>query len=300
MASLGASPHECVRRALAEDLGCEDSVDIATQLSRDVTTALCVEPARPGQARLFTKSVGVLAGLSCAEAAFRWLDPECTIEAVRSDGDAFAPGDDVVRVRGTMRALLVAERTALNFVQRLSGVATMTRRFVDAVAGTSARIYDTRKTTPGLRELEKAAVVAGGGYNHRIGLYDQVLIKENHFAFAHPASIEEVVRRCAERHDRPVVVEARTVDEAMAAVRGGAGVVLLDNFEPGAPLRAAVAAVKQTADEVGRIVETEASGGVTVDTVAAFAACGVDRISVGALTHSAPAADLSLLVEGVA
>jgi len=287
-----ASPHDCVRQALAEDLGSAD-----LDLARDVTTALSVVGARRGRARLFAKSTGVLAGLDCAASAFTTLDPECDVQRIRGDGDAFEPGDDVMIVEGGMAALLIAERTALNFVQRLSGVATLTRRFVDAVAGTGARILDTRKTTPGLRMLEKAAVVAGGGVNHRIGLYDQVLLKENHFAFARPRSYEDVVRACVEGHDREVVAEARTVDEAVAAVRGGARVVLLDNFEPGAPLRAAVDAVARAAADVGHDVQTEASGGITLETVRAFAESGVQRISVGALTHSAPAVDLSLLVE---
>ena len=175
----------------------------------------------------------------------------------------------------------------------------MTRRYVDCVAGTGASILDTRKTTPGLRHVEKAAVLAGGGVNHRIGLFDQVLLKENHFGLALPLSYEEVVRRCVVGQSRPVVAEARSVEEAVAAVRGGAAVVLLDNFEPGSPLRAAVAAVHDAARAAGREVATEASGGITLSTVRAFAESGVDRISVGALTHSAPSVDLSLVVEGV-
>ena len=141
--------------------------------------------------------------------------------------------------------------------------------------------------------------MAGGGENHRIGLFDQVLLKENHFGFAKPASYEDVVRRCCEGHDRPVIAEARTVDEAVAAVSGGASVVLLDNFDAGAPLRAAVAAVRERASACARGVETEASGGIDLDNVRTYAECGVDRISVGSLTHSAPAVDLSMLVEGV-
>jgi nicotinate-nucleotide pyrophosphorylase (carboxylating) len=232
--------------------------------------------------------------------AFRELASDCQVELLRRDGETFAPGDLVLHVAGSMRALLVAERTALNFVQRLSGIATATRAFVDAVAGTRARILDTRKTTPGLRLLEKEAVVSGGGCNHRFGLFDQVLLKENHFAFARPSSYEETVRRCVEGQAAPVVAEARNVAEALAAVRGGAAVVLLDNFAPGEALRAAVAAVRSAASAQGRAVEIEASGGVDLRTVRAFAESGVDRISVGAITHSAPAVDLSLLVEGAA
>jgi len=284
-----------VRRALAEDLG-DDGLDVA----RDVTSRLSVPAGRRGRARVVAKSDGVLAGVACAAAAFALLDPAARCDVHRADGSAFRRGDLVLEVASDMRCLLAAERTALNFLQRLSGVATVTRAYVDAVAGTGARILDTRKTTPGLRLLEKAAVAAGGGQNHRIGLYDQVLLKENHFGFAQPASYEEVVRRCLGAQDHPVVAEARDLAEARAAVRGGAAVVLLDNFAPGAPLRAAVAAVQAEAMAAGRAVLTEASGGVTLATVRAFAESGVDRISIGALTHSAPAADLSLLVEGVA
>lgn len=294
MTSVGADPRECVRRALAEDLGSEQ-----LEVANDVTSALSVDAAVRGRGHIYAKSTGVLAGMACALESFLLLDPDCRLEVVRADGAAFAPGDDVLRFEGAMPALLAAERTALNFLQRLSGVATLTRQFVDRVAGTGARILDTRKTTPGLRHVEKAAVVAGGGENHRIGLFDQVLLKENHFGFARPASYTEVVRRCCDGHDRPVIAEARTVGEAVAAVEGGASVVLLDNFEPGAPLRAAVDAVQQAARAAGRVVETEASGGVRLDTVRAFAESGVDRISVGALTHSAPALDLSMVVEGV-
>ena len=283
-----------MRRALAEDLG-SDELAVAD----DITSALSVPATKRGRARLFSKSVGVLAGVECAVASFELLDPGCTIELHRRDGDLLAPGDDVMFVDGLMAPLLAAERTALNFLQRLSGVATMTRRYVDCVAGTGASILDTRKTTPGLRHVEKAAVLAGGGVNHRIGLFDQVLLKENHFGFALPLSYEEVVRRCVVCQSRPVVAEARSVEEAVAAVRGGAAVVLLDNFEPGSPLRAAVAAVHEAARAAGREVATEASGGITLSTVSAFAESGVDRISVGALTHSAPSVDLSLVVECV-
>lgn len=289
-----ATVQDCVRAALAEDLGRAD-----LSLDADVTTRLSVPAGTRGQARLLAKATGVLAGLDCAVAAFRMLDARAVVDARLREGDRLQPGTLVLTVAADMRAILGAERTALNFVQRMSGVATKTRAFVDAVAGTGARILDTRKTTPGLRLLEKAAVLAGGGHNHRIGLYDQVLLKENHFGFALPATYEEVVRRCVAGQDAPVVAEARTLEEAVAAVRGGASVVLLDNFRPGESLRAAIAAVRSAAERVSRRVEVEASGGVDLSTVRAFAECGVDRISIGALTHSAPAVDLSLLVEGL-
>jgi nicotinate-nucleotide pyrophosphorylase (carboxylating) len=280
--------------ALAEDLGSDPA-----EVGRDVTSALSVAADQRGRGVIRAKQHGVLSGAACAVESFRALDDGCVLEPLLDDGQVFAPGDEVLRFEGRMAALLAAERTALNFLQRLSGVATRTRRFVEAVAGTGARILDTRKTTPGLRYLEKAAVVAGGGENHRIGLFDQVLLKENHFGFARPASYEEVVARCCAGHDRPVIAEARDVEEAAAAVRGGAGVVLLDNFEAGAPLLEAVARVRAVAAEVGRDVETEASGGIDLHNVRSYADCGVDRISVGSLTHSAPAVDLSMVVEGV-
>jgi nicotinate-nucleotide pyrophosphorylase (carboxylating) len=289
-----ATVHDCVRAALVEDLGRTD-----LNVDADVTTRLSVPAGVRGRARLFAKAPGVLAGVDCAVVAFLLLDPRSSVDVLLRDGAVLHPGSMVLTVESEMRAILAAERTALNFVQRLSGVATKTRAFVNAVAGTGARILDTRKTTPGLRMLEKAAVVAGGGCNHRIGLFDQVLLKENHFGFARPVVYEEVVRRCVDGQGAPVVAEARTLDEAVAAVRGGASVVLLDNFAPGDALRAAVAAVRGAAQSAGRAVQAEASGGVDLGTVRAFAECGVDRISIGALTHSAPAVDLSLLVEGL-
>ncbi|MBK8099671.1 MAG: carboxylating nicotinate-nucleotide diphosphorylase [Planctomycetes bacterium] len=290
----GNTLRACVRAALAEDLGVAEP-----HAEADVTSRLAVAATARGTACIRAKAPGVLAGVACAIVAFAELDAEATTECRRQDGDRLMPGDVVLRVTCSMRALLAAERTALNFLQRLSGVASTTRAFVDAVAGTGARILDTRKTTPGLRLLEKRAVVAGGGQNHRIGLFDQVLLKENHFALAKPASYEDVVRRCVAGHPVPVVAEARDLVEARAAVRGGAAVVLLDNFAPGAPLREAVAAVRQQARDLDRRIEVEASGGVTLATVREFAECGVDRISIGALTHSAKALDLSMLVEGL-
>ncbi len=287
-----ATVSECVRRALVEDLG-----DEALAIQADVTSRLSVPPDLSAEAHIRAKAHGVLAGVACAVEAFRMLDPGCRVEVHRSDGATVGPGDAVMTILGGMRALMAAERTALNFLQRLSGVATVTAAFVAAVRGTSARILDTRKTTPGLRRLEKQAVRAGGGDNHRLGLHDQVLLKENHFACALPVPYQEVVRRCVVGQREPVVAEARTEAEALAAVRGGAAVVLLDNFAPGEPLRRAVEAVRAEARRGGRRVEIEASGGVRIDNVRQFAECGVDRISVGALTHSAPALDLSLLVE---
>lgn len=285
----------CVARALGEDLGAIG----------DVTGLVSVDPARAGAARIVAKATGVLAGTAAAAACFRALAQDADIESV-ADGTRVQPGDVVLRVRAPAAAILAAERTALNFLQRLSGIATRTAEFVAAVAGTGARILDTRKTTPGLRALEKAAVRAGGGENHRFGMFDQVLLKENNFALARPRTYEEVVRGAVAESARrlgpqvAVVAEARDRAEAMAAVRGGAGVVLLDNMVPGAELSTLVAAVRALAAKLGQRLEVEASGGISVGNARAFAECGVDRISVGALTHSAPALDLSLLVEGLA
>ena len=278
-----------VRSALAEDLGGDPP-----ETSADRTTALAVAPGRTARARILCRERGVLAGLDAALEVFAQVDPELSVAVQVRDGASLEPGLEVLSLEGRALSILVAERTALNFLQHLSGVASLTRRFVTVVAGTGARIMDTRKTIPGLRALQKRAVVLGGGVNHRVGLFDQVLLKENHFALAAPRTYEEVVARCVAEQDRQVVAEARTVAEARSAVRGGARVVLLDNFSPGPELEAAVAAVRKAAN--GRSVALEASGGIDLDTARSFALCGVDRISVGALTHSAPALDLSLLV----
>ncbi|MCA8944496.1 MAG: carboxylating nicotinate-nucleotide diphosphorylase [Planctomycetes bacterium] len=286
----GVLVEECVGRALREDLG----------ESGDLTTRLALPVDRAGVARIVAKEDLVVAGLPIVEHAFAALDPNARItQRLGPDGTRARPGDVVIRVSGSVAALLAVERTALNFLQRLSGIATGTARYVDAVAGTGARIYDTRKTTPMLRRFEKYAVAVGGGTNHRIGLFDQVLLKENHFAWA-GMPYRDVVERVAASlppDAEPIVAEARNLDEARAAVEGGAGVVLLDNFEPGEPLREAVALVRETARASGRSVEVEASGGVTLESVRAFAECGVDRISIGALTHSARCVDYSMLVD---
>lgn len=285
---------ECVTRALREDLG--DHGDVTGQVS--------VESARPGSARIVAKAAGVIAGTPAARAAFASLAADAEVWTV-DDGHRVQAGDLVLRVHATAAAILAAERTALNFLQRLSGVATRTAAFVEAVRGTDSRIFDTRKTTPGLRLLEKAAVRAGGGHNHRLGMFDQVLLKENNFALARPRGIEEVVRAAVVASARllgsnvAVIAEARDDAEARAAVAGGARVILLDNFWPGPALREIAASLRQLASERGQSLELEASGGVRLDNVRAFAECGVDRISVGALTHSAPALDMSLLVEGL-
>jgi nicotinate-nucleotide pyrophosphorylase (carboxylating) len=267
---------DVVRRALAEDIG-----------AGDLTTQATVPPGTRARARITQKQEGVLFGLDTAELAFALLDPGVDSERLAPEA-TWREGGPVLEVEGDAAALLGAERTALNLLQRLSGVATLTARYVDAVAGTGARLLDTRKTTPGLRLLEKAAVVAGGGHNHRIGLFDAILIKENHIAMA--GGVGAAVRKARAASPGVLVeVEARTEADVEAALEAGALRILLDNMAPAA-MRAIVA-------RVGDRAELEASGNVTLATIRTVAETGVDFISVGALTHSAPALDLSLLLE---
>ena len=270
-----ADLHDLVRRALAEDVG-----------DGDATTEATVPADARARARIVQKAPGVIFGLDAAEAAFHELDPDVRVERRVAEGQ-WREGGEVLDVEGSARALLTAERTALNLLGRLSGVATAAARAAREVEGTGARVLDTRKTTPGLRALEKAAVAAGGGTNHRFGLFDAILIKENHAAAA--GGITEAVRAARElRPDLPLEVEVRDraeVDEALAA---GAPRLLLDNMDL-EQLRATVAHV------AGR-AELEASGGITLGELRAVAESGVDFISLGALTHSAPTLDLSLLL----
>ena len=267
---------DVVARALTEDVG-----------AGDLTTASTVPPQARARARITQKAPGVIFGLALAEETFRALDPAVAIERLSPEGE-WREGGPVFEVLGAAHALLTAERTALNFLGRLSGVATITNRYVQAVEGTGARILDTRKTTPGLRLLEKAAVAAGGGTNHRAGLYDAILIKENHAAIA--GGVGTAVRLArAQSPDVPLEVECRSLEEVHEAVAAGAPQILLDNMSLN-QLRAAVARV------AGR-ASLEASGGVTLETVRDIAATGVDFVSVGALTHSAHALDLSLILE---
>jgi nicotinate-nucleotide pyrophosphorylase (carboxylating) len=266
-----------VARALAEDVG-----------DGDVTSRATVPEGARAVATITQKAAGVVFGLDAAEATFRALDRAVSLERLGPEGAWREPPAAVLRVTGDARALLGAERTALNFLQRLSGVATLTARCVRAVQGTGAQILDTRKTTPGLRTLEKAAVAAGGGVNHRAGLYDMVLIKENHATLA--GGVGAAVRAAAAAYpDLPLEVECSTLEEVDEALEAGAERILLDNMGP-PQLRAAVARV------AGR-ARLEASGGIGFDTLRAHAETGVDWISIGALTHSAPALDLSLLLE---
>jgi nicotinate-nucleotide pyrophosphorylase (carboxylating) len=274
--SLQPDVDAVVARALAEDVG-----------AGDLTTQATVPPGARAVARITQKAPGVVFGLACAEAAFRALDPAASFQRLVAEG-TWRDGGGVLEIHGRAAALLTGERTALNLLQRLSGVATLTARYVEAVQGTGATILDTRKTTPGLRLLEKAAVVAGGGANHRIGLFDAVLIKENHAAMA--GGVGAAVRAArAAAPGVPLEVECRDAAEVDEALEAGAPRILLDNMDTAA-LRAAV-------ERIAGRAETEASGGIDLGTVRAAAEAGVDFISVGALTHSAPALDLSLLLE---
>ena len=279
--SLGTQTlQQLVLRALAEDVG-----------DADVTSEATVPGGTHAVATITQKAPGVVYGLEAAEVAFLALDPDVKLERLGPEGQWREPPAPVLRATGDARALLAAERTALNFLQRLSGVATLTARCVAAVQGTGARILDTRKTTPGLRALEKAAVVAGGGVNHRAGLYDMVLIKENHAALA--GGVGAAVRAAtAAFPEMALEVECSTRADVDEALEAGAQRILLDNMGPD-ELRATVA-------HVGGRAQLEASGAIGFDTLRAHAETGVDWISIGALTHSAPALDLSLLLEALA
>ena len=279
-ADVGSELDDLVKRALAEDIG-----------SGDVTTRAVVPAGTRARATISQKEPGVIFGLEAAEAAFRALDEGVTLERLAAEGEWRADGP-VLAIEGEAEAILGAERTSLNLLGRLSGVATLTARCVAAVAGTGTQILDTRKTTPGLRALEKAAVRAGGGRNHRLGLDDAVLVKENHVTLTD--GLAEAVHRALES-GRDVEVECRTATEVDAALAAGAHRLLLDNMDL-EELQASVAARDRIAAERRR-PELEASGGVTLENVRKIAETGVDHISVGALTHSAPALDLSMLLE---
>jgi nicotinate-nucleotide pyrophosphorylase (carboxylating) len=271
---------ELIERALAEDVG-----------ELDVTSAAVVPEDAVARARIDQKQPGVVAGLRVAEAVFRTVDPALRWHP-RVDEGSYRESGLVAEVAGPARALMTGERTALNFLQRLSGVATLTARYVAAVAGTAATILDTRKTTPGMRVLEKQAVLAGGGENHRFGLYDGILVKENHAALA--GGVGEATRLALEGGHRfgvPVEVECATLAEVEDALAAGVERILLDNMSLD-ELRSAVPLARGRA-------KLEASGGVSLETVRAIAETGVDYISVGALTHSAPALDLSLTLHAL-
>jgi nicotinate-nucleotide pyrophosphorylase (carboxylating) len=281
-----------VRLALAEDLG-----------AGDVTTESLVSASARARARIEARAPGVLAGIDLARLAFRELDRELVFEQKVKDGARLKPGQEVAAIEGRARAILSAERVALNLLQHLSGIATITSRFVEALKGTPTVVRDTRKTLPGLRVLEKYAVLVGGGQNHRFGLFDMILIKDNHLPAA--GSITGAVRGARRAHpDLAIQVEVRNADEAEEAVRAGADQLLLDNMDPARVLatleRIGIGAgtPPRTGKQPGR-PWIEVSGGVTLDNVRSFARPGVDSVAIGAITHSAPALDLALTVETI-
>ena len=267
---------EIVRRALAEDLGWGD-----------VTTEATVAPELKAYGIILAKSPCVVAGVEVAAETFRQLDPAVTFKVVRRDGERCAPGDVVAEVRGMAASMLTAERTALNLMQRMTGIATLTRRFVDATGG-RITILDTRKTTPTLRVLEKYAVRAGGGTNHRTGLDDGILIKDNHIRLG--GGVMEAVRRMkAAGKEMAIEIEAQSLDQVDEAIRAGADTILLDNLS--------TSDMKEAVRRIAGRAKVEISGGVTLDRIPELAETGADYVSVGALTHSAPAADLSFELE---
>ena len=266
---------EVIRRALAEDIG-----------TGDITTLLTVDSEIQGRAVIVSKSNGIVAGMGVAERVFLQVDPGLSFKALVEDGEPIEPKQELAVIEGSAQSLLTAERVALNFLQRLSGIATKTSQFVALTVGTKARIVDTRKTTPGLRSLEKYAVRVGGGKNHRLGLYDAIMIKDNHIQAS--GGIAQAVERALTMgsHTLSVTVECDNLEQVQEAIDAGADILLLDNM---------------TLENLATAVEivdgqamTEASGGVNESTVAAIAETGVDIISVGALTHSAVALDISL------
>jgi len=270
--------YDPIAAALREDIG-----------KGDITTEFFVSEALHANGRIVAHESAIVAGTATAAEIFRKIDPATDVQIVRRDGEAVAAGDIVIEVRGFARSILKAERVALNFLQRLCGIATLTRQFVDAVGNHPARILDTRKTTPGLRALEKAAVVAGGGVNHRSGLFDMVLVKDNHLAALGGLSgfADQIRRLRKEQPNIRIEVEADDLEQARAFVEiDGIDVILLDNMEP-AQIREALALRRNN-------IKFEASGGITLKNVRRIAATGVDYISIGALTNAARAVDLGL------
>ena len=270
--------YDLIAAALKEDIG-----------KGDITTEFFVPETLHAGGRIVAHEPAIVAGTGTAAEIFRKIDSATDVQIVRRDGEAVAAGDTVIEVRGLARSILKAERVALNFLQRLCGIATLTRQFVDAVGNHPAKILDTRKTTPGLRVLEKAAVVAGGGVNHRSGLFDMVLVKDNHLAALGGLSgfADQIRRLRKERPNVRIEVEADDLEQARAFVEiDGIDVILLDNMEP-AQIREALALRRNN-------IKFEASGGITLKNVRRIAATGVDYISIGALTNAAPAIDLGL------
>ena len=264
--------------AFAEDIG-----------DGDHTTLCCIPEDAMGRSHLLIKEDGVLAGVEVAKEVFRRFDPELKVGVLMEDGTRVKKGDIAMVVSGRVRSLLQTERLMLNIMQRMSGIATTTSRYVERLKGTKTRVLDTRKTTPGLRMLEKAAVKIGGGCNHRIGLFDMILLKDNHVDFA--GGISNAINRCHEYLEKnnlklKIEIEVRNFDELQQALDcGGIDRIMLDNFTP--------ADTKKAVDIIAGRYETESSGGITFDTLRDYAECGVDFISVGALTHSVKGLDMS-------
>jgi nicotinate-nucleotide pyrophosphorylase (carboxylating) len=264
--------------AFAEDIG-----------DGDHTTLSCIPPTAMGKSKLLIKEAGVLAGMEIAKEIFHRFDPEMKVEVFINDGAEVKSGDVAMVVEGKVQSLLQTERLMLNVMQRMSGIATMTRRYVKQLEGTNTRVLDTRKTTPGMRMLEKAAVKIGGGVNHRIGLFDMILLKDNHVDFA--GGIDKAISRakdyCKQKgKDLKIEIEVRNFDELNQVLAiGGVDRIMLDNFTP--------ANTKKAVEMIDGRYETESSGGITFDTLRDYAVCGVDYISVGALTHSVKGLDMS-------
>ncbi|MCI6119256.1 MAG: carboxylating nicotinate-nucleotide diphosphorylase [Prevotella sp.] len=264
--------------AFAEDIG-----------DGDHTTLCCIPEDATGKSHLLIKEDGVLAGVEVAKEVFRRFDPELKVEILMEDGTKVKKGDIAMVVSGKVRSLLQTERLMLNIMQRMSGIATTTSRYVERLKGTGTRVLDTRKTTPGLRMLEKAAVKIGGGCNHRIGLFDMILLKDNHVDFA--GGIRNAIDRCHEYLEKnnlklKIEIEVRNFDELQQVLeRGGVDRIMLDNFSP--------ADTRKAVEIINHKYETESSGGITFDTLRDYAECGVDFISVGALTHSVKGLDMS-------
>lgn len=264
--------------AFAEDIG-----------DGDHTTLCCIPQDAMGKSKLLIKEEGILAGVEIAKEVFRRFDPEMKVEVLMQDGTRVKPGDVAMIVTGRVQSLLQTERLMLNILQRMSGIATMTHKYVERLKGTKTRVLDTRKTTPGMRMLEKAAVKIGGGVNHRIGLFDMILLKDNHVDFA--GGIANAINRChaylkEKGKDLKIEIEVRNLDELQQVLdMGGVDRIMLDNFS--------VADTRKAVEMIGGRFETESSGGITFDTLRDYAKCGVDFISVGALTHSVKGLDMS-------
>jgi len=273
---------EIIDLAIREDIGGGDHSSLAS-----------IPEFNVGKARLIVKEEGVIAGLELGEFIFKYIDPDCSVELLKNDGDAVFPGDVILYVTGNERKLLQSERLVLNFMQRMSGIATMVRRYNKELQGLKTKLLDTRKTTPGLRKVEKWAVRIGGGINHRMGLYDMIMLKENHIAYAGGIknAIEQTNRYLKEKRlSIPIEIETQNIDEVKEVLQcGGVTRIMLDNYS--------ITQLKEAVKLIDGNYETEASGGINLTTIREIAETGVDFVSVGALTHSVKSLDISMLVE---